>query len=82
MQHVKRKTKIPIPAVVLYDASKNNALGHEFTLLEKMPGLSADRAWHGLELEGKNNLLLPLAEYLEQLHTLNFQGMGGHGVRP
>ncbi|KAJ2971324.1 hypothetical protein NQ176_g7748 [Zarea fungicola] len=38
-----QNTKIPVPIVVRHDATTDNALGREFTLLERIPGRSVDK---------------------------------------
>lgn len=77
MKYVKVHTTIPIPEVVRFHSSEDNALGHEFILMEKVPGLSADRAWGALHSQGKHNLLSQITDYLAQLHSLSFDSIGG-----
>lgn len=38
MTWMRENTTVPIPAVVRFDATPNNLLGYEFSLLERVPG--------------------------------------------
>ncbi|GAM85496.1 hypothetical protein ANO11243_035030 [Dothideomycetidae sp. 11243] len=68
MAWVKQNTTIPVPAIVRFDASEDNLLRHEYTLLEKVSGVSADKVYDTLSAEAKANLIDQLIDYLVQLH--------------
>ncbi|KAK2614456.1 hypothetical protein N8I77_001279 [Diaporthe amygdali] len=77
MRWVKENTKIPVPAVVRFDASEDNPLGHEFTLLERAPGISVDKVYDQLDTATKHSLISQLAEFLAQIHAHSFDLIGG-----
>ncbi|KAI1869664.1 uncharacterized protein JN550_005645 [Neoarthrinium moseri] len=77
MVWVRAYTKIPIPAVVRFDATENNAIGHEFTLLEKVDGVSVDSIYDGLEDWKKESLVRQLAGYLMELRCREWDHCGG-----
>ncbi|EED13998.1 conserved hypothetical protein [Talaromyces stipitatus ATCC 10500] len=56
MNWVRKNTHIPVPAIVRYDATENNLIGHEFTLLEKAPGVSVDKIYDTLSTETKTKM--------------------------
>lgn len=74
---VKRNTKVPVPSVVRFDASENNALGHEFTLLEKATGVGIDKLWNHLSTATKYSVVSQIADYLAQIHAHSFELIGG-----
>ncbi|KAL1869906.1 hypothetical protein Daus18300_005367 [Diaporthe australafricana] len=77
MRWVRENTTIPIPAVVRFDASEDNPLGHEFTLLERAAGISVDKVYDQLGAETKHSLVAQLAGYLAQIHAHSFELIGG-----
>jgi aminoglycoside phosphotransferase (APT) family kinase protein len=66
---VREKTKIPIPAIIRYDDTESNVVGHEFTLLEKVPGVSVDQIYSTLSQEARTKLVNQLVDYLRELHS-------------
>lgn len=46
--HLQKKTDIPVPCIVAFDASRDNAIGFEWILMEKLPGQQVDKIWHTL----------------------------------
>ncbi|KAH8668577.1 hypothetical protein BX600DRAFT_510662 [Xylariales sp. PMI_506] len=77
MKWVKAHTKIPIPEVVRFDASENNALGYEYTLMEKVPGVSVDTIYDTLDDGKKAYLISQITDYLIDLRHQECHHVGG-----
>ncbi|OJK04021.1 hypothetical protein ASPACDRAFT_1863684 [Aspergillus aculeatus ATCC 16872] len=69
MTWVRTHTSIPVPAILHYDATETNPIGHEFTLLEKASGVSLDTIYPTLSEATKTQLVRQLADYLIELHN-------------
>ncbi|OCK86599.1 uncharacterized protein K441DRAFT_649987, partial [Cenococcum geophilum 1.58] len=76
MEYVRINTTIPVPRVYAFDSSMNNAVGLEWILMEKIQGESygdaADYMSTGAKLEVKRKI----AEWMDQLSKLTFDGIG------
>lgn len=68
---------IPVPAVVRYDADEDNALGHEFTILEKVPGRSVDKMYKDMSEETKRKLVVQLTDMTIELNRHDWHHVGG-----
>lgn len=68
---------IPVPVVVRHDASEGNALGCEYTLLEKIPGQSIDKIYSKLGEEAKLKLIYQLTDVLIELDKHEWKHVGG-----
>jgi aminoglycoside phosphotransferase (APT) family kinase protein len=69
MTWVRQHTSIPVPAIIRYDMTENNVIGHEFTLLEKAAGVSIDQIYATLSDATKTQIVHQLTEYLIELHA-------------
>ncbi|ETS73580.1 hypothetical protein PFICI_14526 [Pestalotiopsis fici W106-1] len=80
MTWVRENCKIPIPAVIRFDASENNAIGYEFTLLERVRGVSVDTIYDKLD-DGKiAKLVSQLTDYLIEIHRHEWTHAGGISI--
>lgn len=70
-------TNIPVPIVIRHDTTANNALGREFTLLERMPGRSVDQMYNALTEVAKVRLVRQLTDVLVQLNAFEWHHVGG-----
>lgn len=70
-------TAIPVPAVVRSDATTHNALGREFTLLERVPGRSVDGMYEDMSEDAKVKLVAQLVDVLVELSAHAWQHVGG-----
>lgn len=59
---------IPVPDVVAYDATSDNLLGHEYTLLSQAPGKTLRDVWPDLNPTQRDAVLGQLVDVLMALH--------------
>jgi len=67
LDYIKRRTKIPVPAVIAYDYSSENELGFEWILMEKIPGASLHGIWPRLSDTSKAAITREIASYVLQI---------------
>lgn len=77
MAWVAENTSVPVPAVVRYDATPNNPLGREFTLLECAPGRSVNKMYDDLDDATKRKLVSQLTDFVTELNKHDWNHVGG-----
>ncbi|KAG7407090.1 hypothetical protein Forpe1208_v013511 [Fusarium oxysporum f. sp. rapae] len=77
MTWLSKNTTIPLPEVISYDASTDNPIGHEYTLLSHIQGVTLSDVCDRLSDEQMNQILGQLIDFLTQLHALPWDGIGG-----
>jgi hypothetical protein len=76
MEYIRSFTKIPVPNVVAYDSSNQNALGFEWILMEFMHGTPLAERWRELPMTTKERLVRQLACYQAQLFAKQHNRIG------
>ena len=76
IRYLQEKTSIPVPKIITFDASRDNAIGFEWILMERVTGKSVDKIWHTFSWEAKVELVRKVAEYIAQLSTVSFPSIG------
>lgn len=76
MEYVRRYMSMPIPRVLAFSSSDDNELGHEWTLMEMLPGVSVRSIWAKMPFDAKVGLFTELAGYMNELLALRFSKLG------
>lgn len=82
MTWVRENTTVPIPEVIRFDATPNNLLGHEFSLLERVPGKGLHEIYDHLSQEQLEGIVDQIIDILEQLHQKSWNNVGGLAFAP
>jgi len=87
LELVRRKTDIPVPRVVAFDAARSNEIGHEWLLMDLMAGTPAYYCWRRMPMRQKEMLTARVADFHAQLFRCGnfgdgFRGIGTLGTAP
>ncbi|KAL7929174.1 kinase-like domain-containing protein [Trichoderma chlorosporum] len=77
MTWVRQNTRLPIAEVIRYDASTDNPLGHEFTLLERLPGVPVSEVYDRLSPELLDSLINQMIDVIHQIHSVSWNCVSG-----
>ncbi|KAL7912443.1 kinase-like domain-containing protein [Trichoderma velutinum] len=77
MTWVQQNTRLPVAKVICYDASTNNPLGHEFTLLQRLPGVPVSEIYDRLPPQLLNSLINQMVDIVQQMHAISWDGVSG-----
>ena len=80
LQLVRQKTDIPAPDVVAFDDSRRNEIGHEWLLMDTMPGTPAYYRWRRMSMAQKQALTARVADFQAQLFRCGNFGNGFRGI--
>jgi aminoglycoside phosphotransferase (APT) family kinase protein len=81
LRWIRRMTHVPVPKVISFDDTQDNAIGFEWILMELMPGVAAYYSWRKMSMADKIWFTEQMAEFQSQLvrHSLDdakFQSIG------
>ncbi|OGM44484.1 hypothetical protein ABOM_006732 [Aspergillus bombycis] len=73
---LRQKTSIPVPEVVAWSSTSDNALGYEWILLKKVEGVPLEQRWREISIERKVQISEQLATYAAELRGVPFDKIG------
>ncbi|KAF2864364.1 kinase-like protein [Piedraia hortae CBS 480.64] len=74
---VEKNTTMPVPHVVAYNSNRKNAIGFEWMLMTKLPGVNLSKEWRNVSFETKRYVTEQIAEYLVALFSKQKNAIGG-----
>ncbi|OAL72472.1 hypothetical protein A7D00_3474 [Trichophyton violaceum] len=79
MEFARRFLQTPAPRVYSWNASadaKNNPVGAEYIVMEKIPGVQLSEIWWNLQLKQKLKVFAQIARYMRRWTSVNFSQIG------
>ena len=76
MQWIRLNTALPVPNVLDYQASRENAIGFEWILMSKVPGKALEDTWISIPWKAKEQLVQEFAVYLSILFKKQLRNIG------
>ena len=80
MSWISKNTTIPIPEVIAYDASVDNPIAHEYTILSRAKGETLSDVYSTLDEQQIRGILDQLIDILAQLHAHKWDAIGGLNI--
>ncbi|DAA78638.1 TPA_exp: Uncharacterized protein A8136_2423 [Trichophyton benhamiae CBS 112371] len=79
MEFARKSLQTPAPRVYAWNAStdtKNNPVGAEYIVMEKIPGVQLSEIWWNLKLKQKLKVFAQIARYMRRWTSVNFSQIG------
>lgn len=76
MKFLAEKTSIPVPKVYAWDSDANNAVGAEYILMERIPGITLSTIWNMLSLDEKKRIASQVVDIELQLFSTSLDQIG------
>ena len=78
LRYLSTRTTIPVPHVIAYDASHENALGFEWILMTRLPGVPLKDLWSSPQLSWAERVqvIQTICGYIQQMQKYCFDKMG------
>lgn len=73
---LKSRKLVPVPRIIASDASADNVLKFEWTLMERVAGVPLEEMWSSLGWDAKVTLVKDIASILAQLFELRYNCIG------
>jgi hypothetical protein len=76
LEYVRAHTDVPVPRVIAFDATRDNDVGLEWILMERLPGRPLEESWRTMTWEAKEAVVMRVAHIAAQLFRLRFPRIG------
>ncbi|KAF2206478.1 hypothetical protein CERZMDRAFT_103380 [Cercospora zeae-maydis SCOH1-5] len=81
LQYVGRHTEMPVPKVLAWNSDSSNAVGSEYIIMEKAPGVQPNKVWSDMPHHDHFVFLRNLTALESQLTTIEFPAYGALYLR-
>ena len=71
-----RKTEVPVPETIAYNATIGNQIESEYTIQRRIPGVTLEGIYHGLDMDKKEHVLGQVIDLLAEMENIHFPTMG------
>ncbi|KAI2464256.1 kinase-like protein [Annulohypoxylon bovei var. microspora] len=75
IQWIYENTNLPVPKVECYDSSRNNPIGFEWILMERIDGIPLSQCWASVTQGAKERIVRQVARYAATAFTTQFKGI-------
>ncbi|KAI1206105.1 kinase-like domain-containing protein [Annulohypoxylon truncatum] len=76
LQWVCENTNLPVPRVRSYDSSRNNPIGFEWILMDRIDGVPLSQCWSSTTQDAKERIVKQVAGYAATAFWAQFKGVG------
>ncbi|KAL7629798.1 hypothetical protein AAE478_001321 [Parahypoxylon ruwenzoriense] len=76
LQWIYGNTNLPVPKVKCYDSSRDNPLGFEWILMDRMYGVPLSQCWNSVTQGAKERIVKQIAAYAAVAFERQFRGIG------
>ncbi|KAJ5121107.1 uncharacterized protein N7515_009068 [Penicillium bovifimosum] len=81
LEYIRKHTSIPVPRVLSWSSKRSNAVGAEYIIMEKAPGVPLFRVWGSMTEYDQLQLIRNLTQMEAQLSAIRFPAYGGLYLR-
>ncbi|KGO74549.1 Aminoglycoside phosphotransferase [Penicillium italicum] len=77
LEFLRKRTSIPVPRVLSWSSDRSNAVGAEYIIMEKAPGVQLFEVWRKMSKTERLQLIRNLTKLEAQLSAIRFPAYGG-----
>ncbi|OTA63273.1 kinase-like protein [Hypoxylon sp. EC38] len=71
---IHENTRLPVPIVICYDSTRNNHIGFEWILMDRIDGKPLSQCWQAVTRNAKERIVKQVAEYAVIAFSGQFEG--------
>jgi hypothetical protein len=77
MRQARNVLGTPVPKVYAWSSRQHeNAVGAEYIIMEKLPGIELERVWAGMGIEDRFTIIKAIAKYQKAWMSVSFEKFG------
>ncbi|KAL4920790.1 kinase-like domain-containing protein [Aspergillus aurantiobrunneus] len=73
---IRTRTSIPVPKVLAWSSDRNNVVGAEYIVMERVPGVQIFKKWEGMGESNRISFIKGLTQWEHELSKIEFPAYG------